>query len=253
MSDIVPVSTDQPLPTATAVALGAYAPSIEELFLFAREAELRVRSLRMSIIERSQNAKGEDVLRHDIAMRHPQQARVITRRTDDSLSSEYDVWIGDGDRVRTYSAWGKRASDRARRPAVVGPATPDLPAFSGARKPLTALPAGSIADAFVHPHGLFRNVLVTGPLAIIGTRDVGGREAIVVRSEHPRSTKILTDRPDRRVEVSIDRGTGFLLQLSEYVGDSATHLAEVVSLEVDPDIPDSTFVLRLGSDVRMIY
>jgi hypothetical protein len=253
MSDIVPVSSDQPLPAPAAVSLGADAPSIEELFLFAREAELRVRSLRMTILERTWNAKGEDVVRHDVQVRHAQQARITTYHNETPLSSDYDVWIGDGDRVRTYSARGKRASDRARRPAVVGPAESDLPAYSAARLPLTALPAGSIADAFLHPHGLFRNVLVTGPLAIVGTMDVNGREAIVVRSEHPRATEVLTDRPDRRVEVGIDRGTGFLLHLSEHVGDSVTHLAEVLSLEVDPDIPDSTFELHLGPDVRMIY
>ena len=26
-----------------------------------------------------------------------------------------------------------------------------------------------MAETFIHPHGLFRNVLVTGPLAVVGT------------------------------------------------------------------------------------
>lgn len=252
MSDIVPVP-DLPLPAPTVVALGAEAPSLEELFLFAREAELRVRSLSMSIDEHIWNARGEQVERHDIHLQHPGRARVATHRSDEAISDDYDIWIADGGRVRTYSARDKRASDRAQRPRVVASAGSDMPAWARTRTPLTALPAGSTADAFIHPHGLFRNVLVTGPLAILGTMDVAGREAIMVRSEHPRSTKILTDRPDRHVDVGIDRARGFLLHLSEHIGEQTTRLAEVTSLEVDPDIPDSAFRLHLAADVRDIY
>ena len=257
MSDIVRVTTERggpaPLPAATAVALGDDAPSIEELFLFAREAELRVGSLRMTIDERSMNAKGDDLVRHEVLLRHPGLARVTSTRSDDPLSSDYDVWIGDGDEVRTYSARNKLASVRARQTGVIGADSKDLPAYARSRESLTYLPSSSMADAFVHPHGLFRNVLVTGPLAIVGTQPVGGREAIVVRADHPRSVHVLADRPDRSVEVGIDRATGFLLLLSERIGDSVTHHVEVTSLELDPDIPDAAFELHLASDVRMLY
>lgn len=253
MPDLVPVSSTPSLPAAAAVALSGDAPSLEELFLFAREAELRVRSMRMTIDERSMNAKGEDLVRHEVLLRHPELARVTSTRSDEPLSKDYDIWIGDGDQVRTFSARNKLASVRTRPAQVVGLDSPDLPMYARGREPLTHLPEGSVADAFVHPHGLFRNVLVTGPLAIVGSRMVNGREAIVVLAEHPRSSMVLTDRPDRTVEVGIDRATGFVAWLVEQVGESITHQVEMTSLEIDGDIPDSAFELHLASDVRMLY
>ena len=119
--------------------------------------------------------------------------------------------------MTTYLAARNVASRRPLARHVVGVDGPDLPPFARQRAPLTALPSGSLADTFVHPHGLFRNVLVTGPLAVVGTRSIGGREAILVRSEHPRASKVLVDRPDRSIEVGIDRQFGFLLLLSETI------------------------------------
>jgi hypothetical protein len=115
------------------------------------------------------------------------------------------------------------------------------------------LPAGSLADAFIHPHSLFRNVLVTGPLSIEGTLPIAGREAIVVRCRHPRTSKVLVDRPDRWVDVGIDRSSGFVVLLSEHVAETETRRGETTLLELDPDIPDDAFGLHLGSDVRMLY
>lgn len=253
MTDLVPAADARPLPAAISAALGTDVPDIEALFLFAREAELRVRTLRMTIEEHDWNAKGDSIAYHDLLLRHPRLARITTRRDLDPLSSDYDIWIGDGERIRTFRASDNRASDRAVRPPVVPPAASDLPRFARTYAPLTQLPAGSAADAFIHPHGLFRNVLLTGPLTMLGTRDVHGREAIVVRSDHPRATKVLTDRPDRRVEVGIDRATGFVIHLSETVGGTPTHLAEATLLDVDADIPDNAFEVHLSSDVRMLY
>ena len=81
----------------------------------------------------------------------------------------------------------------------------------------------------------------------------GGREALLVRSQHPRAAKVLVDRPDRVIEVGIDRATGFLLSLTERVGDDVTHHAEVTELEVDPTMLDSAFELKLPADVRKLY
>ena len=253
MSDIVPVATEPQLPVPNAVTLGADAPIIEELFVFAREAELRVSSLRMTIEERSLNARGDDLVRHEILVRHPGLARMTSARSDDPLSDDYDIWIGNGDEVSTYSARHKLASRRPRQSRVLGADAEDLPAYARTREPLTNLPPGSMAETFIHPHGIFRNVLVTGSLAVLGTRMVADREVIVVQADHPRSAKVLVDRPDRTVQVGIDRATGFLLLLIEQVGDTVTHHAEVTSLELDPDIPDSAFELHLSSDVRMLY
>ena len=253
MSELVPVRPEASLPLAARVALASDSPGIEELFLFARDAELRVERLRMDIEERSLTARGEDIVRHEVLLRHPDLARVTTRKSDDPLSRDYEVWIGERDTIRTYDARDQLASVRARPPRVSGAEQPGLPAFARTRRPLTHLPAGSIADAFVHPHGLFRNVLVTGPLAIVGTQPVGDREAIVVRAEHPRSAKVLVDRPDRSIEVGIDRTSGFLIMLTERIAGTVSHHAEVLTLQLDPDIPDSAFELHLGSDVRMLY
>jgi hypothetical protein len=253
MSDLMRSSDAPVLPTAERVALADDAPSIEELFLFSREAELRVRSLRMNIDERSLTARGEEVLRHEIQLRHPGQARVTTYRDDSALARDYDVWLTDGQTALVYKAAAGVTSRRPLPRSVVGLEGPDLPLFAQQRGSITPLPSGTLADTFVHPHGLFRNVLVTGPVAIVGTRLVGGREAIVVRAQHPRTAKVLVDRPDRSIEVGIDRRTGFLLLLSERVADEVTHHAEVTDLEVDATIFDSAFELNLPSDVRELY
>lgn len=252
MSDLVRASTAV-APAPERVALADDAPSIEELFLFAREAELRVQSLRMTIEERSMTARGEEVLRHEIQLRHPGQARVTTYRDDAELATDYDVWLTDGETAQVYKAASGVTSRRPLPKGVIGTDAPDLPLFAQQRGSLTPLPSGTLADTFVHPHGLFRNVLVTGPLAIVGSQLVGGREAIVVRAEHPRTAKVLLDRPDRSIEVGIDRNTGFLLLLVERIADEVTHHAEVTALDVDATVFDSAFTLNLPADVRELY
>jgi hypothetical protein len=242
-----------PLPAAERVTLPEAFPSIEALFRFAAEAELRVGSLRMVIEEHRLSARGEEVLQNEIWLRHPGQARVTTRRDQASPSRDYEVWLLQGGMVTTYAAARRVASRRPRPGHVVGYDGADLPEFARQRGMLTPLPAGSLADTFVHPHGLFRNVLVTGTLSVAGARPVQGREAIVVRAAHPRTAEVLLDRPDRVVEVGIGRETGFVLLLSERIGETVTRSAEVTELLVDPVIPSSAFELRLPADVRVLY
>jgi hypothetical protein len=169
------------------------------------------------------------------------------------MSRDYEVWIGDGETVRTYRAMDRLASVRAARTGVVGSDRAGLPPWARTRPVLTQLPAGSLADTFVHPHNLFRNVLVTGPVEVLGALEVAGREAVVVRARHPRTSKVLVDRPDRWVDVGIDRSSGFVTLLAEHVGEAETRRGEVTALDLDPDIPDEVFQLHLGSDVRMLY
>lgn len=253
MSDLIPAGPARILPTAARVALADDAPSIEELFLFAREAELRVQSLRMTIEERVVTAKGADTIVHEIQLKHPGHARVATKRSSEPLTRDYDIWISDGETVTFYEASNKLVSTRKHRNRVVGSDDPSLPAFARQREPLTRLPSGSLADAFIHPHGLFRNVLVTGPLAIVGVQPIADREAIVVRSQHPRAAKVLVDRPDHSIEVGIGRDSGFVLLLTERIGGSVTRHAEVTSLEIDPTLFGSAFELKLPADARKIY
>ncbi len=248
---LVPVP--EALPDAERVTLPEATPDIEDLFRFAREAELRVRGLRLVIEERLVTTRGEETQRHEAWLRHPGQARITTYHDDALPSRDYTVWLLDGGLVTAFEAARGVASRRPLRRHVVGFDDAHLPPFARQREPLTALEPGSLADTFVHPHGLFRNVLLTGPLAVQGTRLVGGREAILVKVDHPRASKVLVDRPDRAVLIGIDRLTGFLLLLSERIADVVTRHAEVVELDIDPVIPATAFELRLPAQTRMLY
>ena len=252
MSDLIPVG-QVPAPVAARVALADDAPSLEELFLFAREAELRVQSLRIHIEERAVTARGEDVITYEIQLRHPGLVRMTTLRDGAALSGDYDIWISDGETVRSYEAANRVASERPISRHVAGVTDPGLPRFAQQREPLTALPPGSLADTFIHPHGLFRNVLVTGPLAIIGTQEVAGHTCFVVRTEHPRTAKVLVDRPDRSIEIGIGRDSGFILFLTERIGEATTRHAEVTRLDLDPVIFDTAFELHLPPEARVLY
>jgi hypothetical protein len=253
MSDLIPTGQDSVAPSATRIALADDTPSIEELFSFAREAELRVRTLRMTIEDRVVSARGEQVTSYEIQLRHPGQVRVTTRRSAEPMSREYSIWLSDGQTATTYDAAKKVASVRALPARVVGSDQKDLPHFARQYVPLTRLPAGSLADTFIHPHGLFRSVLVTGPLAVIGTRAVAGREAVIVRARHPRSAKVLVDRPDRSIDVGIARDSGFVMLLTERIGGNVTRHAEVTALDLDPTLFDSAFELKLPADARTLY
>ena len=204
------------------VALDGPAPRLEDLFEFMSDAELRVSTLRMRIVERTLTSRGESSVTVDVILAHPGKARVTRRRSSEPMSRDYDVWSSDGTTVTTYDARGERASIRPLRPAVVGATRPDLPRFSQVYVPRTRLPAETLADTFVHPHGYIRNVLLTGPIEFTGTAIIHGREAFVLRVDHPRSTYVLTDRPDRWVEVGVDRQTGFIVLLVEHIGDVVT-------------------------------
>ena len=253
MSDLIPAGQAASVPSAARVALADDTPDLEQLFGFAREAELRVQALRMTIEERVVNAAGATTITHEIQLRHPGHARVTTKRSTEPLTRDYEVWVSDGETATTYSARTRVASRRRLRGRVVGSDAPDLPPFARGYQPLTRLPAGSLADAFIHPHGLFRNVLVTGPLAVVGVQQVAEREAIVVRAQHPRSAKVLVDRPDHSIDVGIGRDSGFVLLLSERIGEQVTRHAEVARLELDPTIFDSAFELKLPADTRRVY
>jgi len=253
MPDLIPAGPAPVSPSPARVALAEDTPDIEALFRFAREAELRVQTLRLTIDEQVVNARGTQVISHEVVLRHPGQARVTTRMSTEPLSREYHVWLSDGGTVTAFDARSNVASIRTQRARVAGSDDPRLPDFAHGYVPLTPLPSGSLADTFIHPHGLFRNVLVTGPLAVIGVQAVAGHEAMVVRARHPRSAKVLTDRPDRSIEVGIARDSGFLLSLTERIGEQVTRHAEVTRLELDPTLFDSAFELRLPADARRVY
>ena len=102
MSDLIPAGQVPVAPSAERVALDDDTPDIEELFSFAREAELRVQSLRMTIEERVITAKGADSIAHEIQLRHPGLARITKKRSSEPISRDYDIWISDGETVTAY-------------------------------------------------------------------------------------------------------------------------------------------------------
>ena len=81
----------------------------------------------------------------------------------------------------------------------------------------------------------------------------GGRETMLLRCDHPRTSHLLNDRPDHWLEVGVDAQTGMLLLLAEHVGDHITRHAEAVNVSLDENIPDSAFKIHFSSDTRTIY
>lgn len=254
MAESLPVPAASPGPAVPAlVALDGTAPEFEELFRFMADAELRVRSVRMRILEQTMTARGVTEVTYDVLVREDGHARVTRRRSADPVSRDYDVWSTDGTTVTTYDAASNRASVRRAQPPAAGVTAEDLPRFARVRLPRTRLPDGTVADAFVHPHGYVRNVILTGIVTFTGSTILNGRQTFLLRLQHPRSTYVLTDRPDRWVDVGVDRQTGFITLLVEHIGDTVTRHAEAVSLEVDVPIPDEAFVVHVPADARRIY
>lgn len=251
MRDLIPVADSLPASPAI-VTLGVDVPTVDELFGFMRDAELRFDSLRMRLSERTWGTSGERAETTDVWLRHPGFAKVITRWGPE-LSRDYRIWIGDGVRVRTFDATANVATDRPIRSRVVGATDPGLPAFARVYLPRTALPTETTVETFIHPDGFVNRVLRSGVTRILGTAILEGREAHVLRCDHPRLSHLLTDRPDHWLEVAVDRMTGVILLLIEHVGDRVTQRSEVTALEPDPPIPNGTFTLHLSTDVRRVY
>jgi hypothetical protein len=238
------------------VALGPETPDLNELFLFMRDAELRFESLRLRIEDRTFGTRGEMVETSELWLRHPGRAKVVTRTGDESVSVSRDfrVWLTDREHVRTYDGRANVASVRPVRKLVAGATDPDLPPFSRIYVPRTDLPMETLVDTFVHPHGFCRNVLATARLELADeARLVDDREAVILHAHHPRTTEVLTDRPDHVLEVGVDRMTGLIVLLAEQIGDQVTRHAAVTELELDPPIGDEAFELYISDEVRQIY
>ena len=249
---IMPVRADgRRLPQVA--ALEASLPTVTELFDFMRDAESRFETLRMRIEERAQTARGEDIIAMDTVLRHPGDAKVTTTRAGDPAKADYEIWISDGEIVRTYASVHGLGTQRPVRNRPRGLDDPDLPGTSKVYEPVTALPMETLPDTFVHPAGYCQNVLATGRCAVTTTAIVSGREAIVLECEHPRTTELPGDRPDFRISITVDRETGVILRLVESIGGDVTRDAEVVELSPDVPLPPAAFYFAFPTGTTMLY
>lgn len=228
-------------------------PSVADLFTFMRDAERRFETLRLRLEDRIAGSRGEQLTTIDTSIRHPGLARVTTSQPGQGLTGNYDVWVSDGETVRTYSAQHHVGTRRPVRHAPVGLDDPDLPGRSAVYPPLTPLPMQTLPDTFVHPAGFCQNVLATGECRISGTDVVAGREAIVLECDHPRATQVSADRADHRLVVSVDRATGIITRLVETAAGAVTRDAEVVHLETDRPLPGGAFDFEFPAGTTTIY
>jgi hypothetical protein len=235
------------------VQLGPDLPDLADLFVFARDAELRFATLRLRLEERVHIAGGETLRVHEVLLRHPGRARVTVIRPDFPAPVNHDIWLGDGETVRVYRSGHRLSSTRPARPAPVGIDDRDLPGTSRPYVPLTALPANTPADTFVHPGGYCQNVLATGTSRVAGRGTVAGREVINVIAHHPRTIEMAGDRPDHRLDVAFDRETGLMALLVESFGEAVTRRVEATEIAPDATIPDSAFSIAIPADAAMIF
>jgi hypothetical protein len=189
----------------------------------------------------------------DVAMRHPGHARVVTTEPGTGAAGHSEVWISDGEVVRTYSAIHRLGTSRPVRNRPRGLSPRDYPGRSTVYEPITALPMETLAELFVHPAGYCQNVLATGDCWISGTDRVAGREAIVVECDHPRTVEREVDRPDYHVQVAADRLDGIITRLVESVGNEVTRVAEVTYLEPDAALPATTFEFDFPEGTTVLY
>ncbi len=248
----LPVPVDgRRLPEIAALPPGL--PDIGTLFDFMRDAELRFATLRLRIEERAATARGEELTTLDVALRHPGAARVTTSRAAGMVSGDYEVWISDGDLVRTYSGVHRLGTQRPIRNRPRGLEDPDFPGSSQVYEPVTALPFETLPDTFVHPAGFCQNVLSTGRCVVAGADQVLGREAILLECDHPRTTELAGDRADFHLSLAIDRETGLIVRLVETIGGETTRRAEVVDLGPDAPLPPAVFEFVFPTGTTMLY
>ncbi len=235
------------------VALPSILPSVAELFEFMRDAELRFATLRMRIEERAHTTRGEETTTIDVALRHPGEARVTTTHEGIGAKANVEVWILDGEMIRTYSSAHKLGTQRPVRNLPRGLHDPDLPGTARVYEPITALPTETLPETFIHPAGFCQNVLASGRCTVTGAEVIRGREAIVLQCDHPRTTELAGDRPDFRMTITADRETGVILQLIESIEGVVTRRAEVVDIVPDASLPPSAFWFVFPTGTTMLY
>jgi outer membrane lipoprotein-sorting protein len=206
----------------------------------------------MRIEERAVTARGEGLSVIEVTLEHPGRARVLTSWPDRGMSA-YELWLSDGETVRTYVASRRTGARRPVRLGVRNSDNPDLPGAARPYRPVTQLPAESLPELFVHPAGYCQNVLGTGSCAITGLTTVAGREAIVLECDHPRTVEVVADRPDYAIRVAVDRLDGVILRLEESVGGLVTREAIVTSYRPDAVLPPGAFEFAFPAGTTLLF
>lgn len=235
------------------VALAPGLPSVADLFEFMRDAESRFATLRLRIEERRQTAVGSSRTRTEVLLRHPGEARVQTSDPDQVVGGAYEIWLSDGDLVRTYASAHHLGTQRPVRNRPRGLDDRDFPGSAQVYEPVTPLPFETLADTFVHPAGFCQNVLATGRTFVTGTDIRNGREAILLETDHPRSTRLAGDRPDYHLALAVDRELGIILRLVESIGGEVTRQADAVEVSPDAALPPSAFDFEFPTGTTMLY
>lgn len=234
-------------------ALDAGLPSVEGLFDFMRDAELRFHTLRMRLEERTTTARGDGVVVSEVTLRHPGEVKILTSVPAEGTTGNYEVWISDGQTVRTFVASRRVGTRRPVRARVRGLDSEGVPDRSRVYQPRTVLPMETLPELFIHPAGYCQNVLATGACEVTGTTDVAGREAVVLESAHPRTIEIVADREDFRVRIAVDRRDGVILRLEESMGGVVTRDAVVTSYLPDVALPPGAFDFTFPPDTVFVY
>jgi hypothetical protein len=111
------------------VAPPADAPTLAELFVFMAEAELRFETLRMRIVDRTWTARGEETEVSEVWLRHPSNAKVLTRTGSESPRAPSHIWLSDGHSIRTYETERDLLRERPVRDRPEGVTRDDLPSW----------------------------------------------------------------------------------------------------------------------------
>jgi hypothetical protein len=248
---LVPVRDGSRLPEMRALRPGQ--PSVADLFTFMRDAELRFETLRLRIEERTWGARGEQLVAVDVAIRHPGHARVVTSEPGHGAGGQHELWISDGETIRTYAAAHRLGTTRPIRNRPRGLDPREYPGFATVYEPLTPLPMETLAELFVHPAGYCQNVLATGDCWISGSDRIAGREALLIECEHPRAVELAADRSDYRIQVGVDRVEGLVTRLVESVAGEITRNAEAVHLETNVPLPPAIFDFEFSEGTTLLY
>ena len=247
-----------PVPAGTTArpeiaALVGDLPTVEALFDFMRDAELRFATLRMRIEERTTTARGPEVVVSELTLSHPGQAKVLTSVPANGTTGHYEVWVSDGETVRTFAASRRVGTKRPARQRIRGLDNDDLPGRAKVYEPKTQLPMETLPDLFLHPAGYCQNVLATGACEITGTTEVAGREAIVLECAHPRTIERIGDRPDFVIRVAVDRRDGVILRLEESIGETVTRDAVATFYQPNTTLGPGALDFAFPSDTKFIY